>query len=46
MTKQMINQISNLSVKDAIEYCLNLNTISRTTDDFKKGIETFLKKDK
>lgn len=46
MTKQMINQISNLSVKDAIEYCLNLNTISRTTDDFKKGIAKFLKKDK
>jgi len=46
MTKKMINNISNLSAREAVEYCINLNTISRSTEDFKKGIETFLNKDK
>lgn len=46
MTKTMINNISNLSVREAVEHCINLNVISRSTEDFKKGIETFLNKDK
>ena len=44
MTKEMINKVSNLSVADAVEYCIGLNTISRTTDDFKKGLNNFLTK--
>ncbi|MEO8232207.1 MAG: enoyl-CoA hydratase/isomerase family protein [Ignavibacteriota bacterium] len=46
LTKQMINNISNLSVKEAVDYCIGLNTISRATKDFKTGIENFLNKDK
>lgn len=46
MTKQMINNISNLSVIDAVNYCVGLNTISRSTNDYKIGIENFLNKDK
>jgi len=46
MTKAMINNISNLSVREAVEYCVSLNTISKSTTDFKKGIEAFLSKDK
>jgi methylglutaconyl-CoA hydratase len=46
MTKTMINNISNLSAREAVEYCISLNTLSRSTEDFKKGIETFLNKDK
>jgi methylglutaconyl-CoA hydratase len=46
MTKTMINNISNLSVREAVEHCINLNVISRSTEDFKKGIDTFLNKDK
>lgn len=46
MTKQMINNISNISVREAVNYCIGLNTISRTTTDFKNGIESFLNKDK
>jgi len=45
-TKQMINNISNISVGEAVEYCLNLNTISRQSDDFKKGLKDFLNKEK
>ena len=44
MTKQMLNSISGLSVEDAVEYCIGLNTISRTTEDFKNGLNNFLQK--
>ncbi|MCK7524459.1 MAG: enoyl-CoA hydratase/isomerase family protein [Ignavibacteriales bacterium] len=46
LTKQMINTISNLSVNEAVNHCIGLNTISRSTADFKKGIDSFLNKDK
>ena len=46
LTKQMINNISNLSVKQAVNHCINLNAISRSSEDFIKGIESFLNKDK
>ncbi len=45
MTKQMINNISNLSVREAVNHCIGLNTISRSTTVFKKGIDSFLNKD-
>ncbi len=44
LTKKMINKVSGLSVEDAVEYCIGLNTISRTTDDFKEGLNNFLTK--
>lgn len=44
LTKEMIGKVSGLSVEDAVEYCIGLNTISRTTDDFKKGLNNFLTK--
>lgn len=43
-TKQMINSISNLNVEEAVNYCISLNTISRSTEDFRKGLENFLNK--
>lgn len=46
LTKQMIHNISNLSVREAVNHCIGLNTISRSTADFKKGIDSFLNKDK
>ena len=44
MTKEMTNRVSELSVDDAVEYCIGLNTISRTTADFKQGLYNFLTK--
>ncbi len=44
MTKEMIHGISNLNVKEAVDYCIRLNTISRTSEDFIKGINNFLTK--
>ena len=44
MTKEMINKVSNLSIDEAVEYCIGINTISRTTFDFKEGLNNFLSK--
>ena len=43
-TKSMIYSISNMSVDDAVNYCIRLNTISRSTEDFQEGIKKFLTK--
>jgi len=44
LTKKMIANISNLNVKEAVDYCVRLNTISRSSEDFEKGLENFLLK--
>jgi len=33
-------------VREAVNQCVGLNTISRSSDDFKNGIKSFLNKDK
>ncbi len=43
-TKKMVNDISKLSVEKAVEHCIELNAISRTSEDFKKGLSSFLNK--
>lgn len=43
-TKSMVNSISGLSVDDAVNYCIRLNTISRSTEDFQEGLKKFLTK--
>ena len=44
MTKKMIDNISGLNVDDAIDYCIRLNAISRSTEDFKTRLKEFLTK--
>ena len=43
-TKSMIDSVLGLSVDDAVNYCIRLNAISRSSEDFKNGLESFLKK--
>ncbi len=43
-TKSMVDSVSGLSVDEAIHYCVRLNAISRSSEDFKNGLESFLKK--
>lgn len=45
-TKELFSRIDEMSAKDALEYAASLNALSRKTDDFKKGIDSFLKKEK
>lgn len=40
----MIHSISNMNIEDAVNYCIRLNTISRSTKDFQNGIKKFLNK--
>ncbi len=44
MTKEMIHAISNFNVEEAVDYCIRLNTLSRSTEDFKNGLLNFLNK--
>jgi methylglutaconyl-CoA hydratase len=44
LTKDLIRNISNMKVHDAVNYCVRLNTISRSSEDFKIGINKFLNK--
>jgi len=44
-TKKMIHSVSDMNLDSAIQFCVNLNVISRTTEDFKKGIQKFLNKE-
>ena len=44
LTKQMIQNISAMSIDDAVNYCVHLNTISRSSEDFKERIKKFLNK--
>lgn len=44
LTKKMIHSIANLNVDEAVDHCVRLNTISRSSEDFKNGLNNFLKK--
>jgi methylglutaconyl-CoA hydratase len=46
LCKEMFVSYSNMDTKQALEYAANLNAISRMTDDCKRGINSFLKKEK
>ncbi len=45
MTKDLLHIISNMKVRDAVNYCIRINVISRSSEDFKNGINKFLNKD-
>ena len=45
LIKELFSRIHGMSVNDALNYASNLNALTRMTDDCKKGIEQFLKKE-
>lgn len=44
MTKKMIHTISTMNIESAVNYCLRMNVLSRSTKDFEEGIKKFLNK--
>jgi methylglutaconyl-CoA hydratase len=46
LTKDLIRNISNMKVHDAVNYCVSLNAISRSSEDFKIGLNKFLNKNR
>ncbi len=46
LTKELFSRTHEMGAKELIEYAANLNALARKTDDFKKGIQAFLNKEK
>lgn len=42
LTKEMFKNISNMSLESALDYAVDLNAITRMTDECKKGVSGFL----
>jgi methylglutaconyl-CoA hydratase len=45
LIKELLSRIHGMSLNDAMSYASNLNALTRMTDDCKKGIDSFLKKE-
>ena len=46
MTKQMIAQVQSMKLDEALSFASEMNAKARATEDCKKGIDSFLKKEK
>lgn len=46
LTKQMIANVQQMSLEDGLNYAADMNAKARATDDCKKGISSFLNKEK
>jgi methylglutaconyl-CoA hydratase len=46
LTKKLISQVQNMDLNDALSFAAEMNAKARATDDCKKGINSFLNKEK
>jgi methylglutaconyl-CoA hydratase len=46
LTKQMINEVQNKTLIEALNYAAEMNAFARQTNDCKSGINAFLNKEK
>ncbi|MBI2620001.1 MAG: enoyl-CoA hydratase/isomerase family protein [Ignavibacteriales bacterium] len=46
LIKELLARIHGMSTNDALDYAANLNALTRMTDDCKRGIDAFLKKER
>lgn len=46
MTKQMMAEVQQMSIVDALQYAAEQNAVARSTQDCKRGIAAFLNKEK
>ncbi len=44
LTKKMMGDVQRLSLEEALEYAVGQNALARNTEDCKRGIDAFLKK--
>lgn len=44
LTKEILSNLSGMSLDAALDYACAMNAIARTTDDFKRGVAGFLQK--
>jgi len=45
LIKELLSRMHGMSVTDALSYAANLNALTRMTDDCKRGIDAFLRKE-
>jgi methylglutaconyl-CoA hydratase len=46
LTKELFMRLNEMNYRDGMEFAVNLNAMVRKTEDFKKGIDAFLNKEK
>ncbi len=46
LTKELFSRLQEMNEKEMLEYAANLNALARKTDDFRKGIDSFITKEK
>ena len=46
LTKEILSEVREMNLKEALKYSTAMNVAARSTDDFRKGIDSFLKKEK
>ena len=44
LTKELMSDLQGLSLKEGLRVALQLNTLIRTSEDFKEGVSAFLEK--
>jgi len=44
LTKQLIQDVHTMPIKEALDLAANMNALARATEDCKKGISAFLNK--
>ncbi|HUM46369.1 MAG TPA: enoyl-CoA hydratase-related protein, partial [Chitinophagales bacterium] len=45
-TKEMINKVPGMELHEALDYAARMNAQTRSSDDCKRGVGAFLKKEK
>ncbi len=45
LTKDLFARLHEMNEGDSLDYAVNLNAMARKTEDFRKGIESFIKKE-
>lgn len=46
LTKELLSEVKEMRLDEALEFSTAINVEARATDDFRKGVESFLKKEK
>jgi methylglutaconyl-CoA hydratase len=46
LTKQMITKLHTMSLLDSLAFASDMNARARETEDFKRGVGSFLNKEK
>ncbi len=46
LTKEILSEVGDMRLEEALKFSTAMNAAARSTEDFKKGVDSFLKKEK